>query len=165
MFLYRRWRGEGSFARSPADVGILVLLLVIGVSGYVLEGLRIIHAETPLPGLSPIGYLFARAFSAVGATAESAGPLHFTVWWSHAALALGFIALMPYTRLLHSLAGTVNLAIRDHQLGVMRPVSLAEVEATGQIGVATLADFSRRQLVELDACVSCGRCEDSCPGV
>ena len=26
---------------------------------------------------------------------------------------------MPYTRLLHSLAGTVNLAIRDHALGVM----------------------------------------------
>ena len=59
------------------------------------------------------------------------------------------------------LAGTVNLAIRDHELGVMKPVSLAEVEATGQIGVATLADFSRRQLIELDACVSCGRCEDA----
>ena len=70
---------------------------------------------------------------------------------------------MPYTRLLHSLAGTLNLAIRDHQLGVMNPVSLAEVEATGQIGVATLADFSYRQLIELDACVSCGRCEDACP--
>src|SRR5262249_30535420 len=51
----------------------------------------------------------------------------------------------------------------DDQLGVMRPVSIAEVETTGQIGVATLADFSRRQLLELDACVSCGRCEDSCP--
>ena len=45
----------------------------------------------------------------------------------------------------------------------MTPVSLAEVEATGQIGVARVADFSRGQLVELDACVSCGRCEDSCP--
>jgi Fe-S oxidoreductase len=45
----------------------------------------------------------------------------------------------------------------------MTPVSLADVEATGQIGVARLADFSRRQLVELDACVSCGRCEDNCP--
>jgi Fe-S oxidoreductase len=37
------------------------------------------------------------------------------------------------------------------------------VEATGQIGVAHLADFSNRQLVELDACVSCGRCQDACP--
>ena len=42
-------------------------------------------------------------------------------------------------------------------------MSIEEVEATGQIGVARLADFSYRQLIELDACVSCGRCEDSCP--
>ena len=64
MFLYRRWRGVGSFARGPVDAVLLLLLIVIGVSGYLLEGLRIIHAQTPLPGLSPIGYLFARAFGA-----------------------------------------------------------------------------------------------------
>jgi ABC-type branched-subunit amino acid transport system ATPase component len=86
----------------------------------------------------------------------SSGSIHFATWWMHAILALGFIALMPYTRLLHSLAGTVNLVIRDHTLGSMTPISLEEVEATGQIGVARVADFSRRQLVELDACVSCG---------
>jgi Fe-S oxidoreductase len=70
---------------------------------------------------------------------------------------------MPYSRILHSIAGTVNLAIRDHSLGTMQPVSVEEVEATGKIGAATLADFSSRQLIELDACVSCGRCEDRCP--
>jgi Fe-S oxidoreductase len=85
------------------------------------------------------------------------------MWWTHSIMALGFIALTPYTRLLHSIAGLVNLAIRDHSLGAMAPVSLAEVEATGEIGARRIADFSRRQLVELDACVSCGRCEDCCP--
>jgi Fe-S oxidoreductase/nitrate reductase gamma subunit len=163
MFLYRRWRGVGSFGRSPADIGILLLLIVIGLTGYLVEGLRIIHAETRLPGLSPIGYLTALMLESVGVGSESSGSIHFAAWWSHAILALGFIALMPYTRLLHSLAGTINLAIRDHSLGSMTAVSLEEVEATGQIGVARVADFSRRQLVELDACVSCGRCEDACP--
>src|SRR6476620_10031581 len=70
---------------------------------------------------------------------------------------------MPFTRMLHSIAGTLNLAIRDHSLGAMEPVSIEAVEATGQIGAAKLADFTYRQLIELDACVSCGRCEDSCP--
>lgn len=163
MFLVRRLRAAGSFARAPSDVGMLLLLIAIGVTGYVVEGLRIIHAETPLPGLSPVGYLAARIFSVAGLGADGAGHLHFVLWWGHAVLALGFIALMPYTRLIHALAGTVNLALRDHALGVMEPVSLEEVEATGQIGVARLADFSNRQLVELDACVSCGRCEDACP--
>ena len=163
MFLVRRWRGNGSFARSPADVGILVVLIAISATGYLVEGLRIIHAHTPLPGLSPVGYLCALAFVSTGVGVESAGRLHYLLWWSHAFLALGFIALMPYTRLLHAIAGTINLATRDHMLGVMAPVSIEEVEQRGQIGVARLGDFSYRQLIELDACVSCGRCEDSCP--
>jgi Fe-S oxidoreductase/nitrate reductase gamma subunit len=163
MFLVRRLRGTGSFARSPADIGILLALVAIGVTGYLVEGLRIIHAQTPFPGLSPVGYVCAGTFIAMGVTGNSAVTIHFALWWLHAVLALGIIALMPYSRLLHSLAGTVNLAVRDHQLGFMTPVSIEEVEATGQIGVGRLADFSTRQLIELDACVSCGRCEDNCP--
>jgi Fe-S oxidoreductase/nitrate reductase gamma subunit len=163
MFLVRRLRSRGSFARTPADVAVLVVLLAIGVTGYVVEGLRIVLADTPLPGLSPVGYIAAQLFRGLGADATSAAAWHFALWWFHAALALGFIALMPYTRLIHALAGTINLAIRDHQLGVMQPVAMDEVEATGEIGVARLADFTTRQLVELDACVSCGRCEDACP--
>jgi Fe-S oxidoreductase/nitrate reductase gamma subunit len=163
MFLVRRLRGGGSFAKTQADEGMLVLLIVIGVTGYVVEGLRIIHAATPLPGLSPVGYVTANLFTAAGVDQAGAGRLHFALWWLHAALALGFIAWMPYSRLLHSLAGAINLALRQDRLGTMRPISMAEVEETGLIGVAQLADFTRRQLVELDACVSCGRCQDACP--
>jgi Fe-S oxidoreductase/nitrate reductase gamma subunit len=163
MFLARRLRGGGSFAKAPSDIAVLVLLIVIGITGYAVEGLRIIFAGTPMPGLSPIGYLTALAFAAGGVEGSGAATLHFILWWTHAILALGFIALMPFTRLMHALAGTVNLAIRDHELGVMSPVSLEEVEATGQIGVARLAEFLTRQLIELDACVSCGRCQDACP--
>jgi Fe-S oxidoreductase/nitrate reductase gamma subunit len=163
MFLVRRARDAGSFPRSPADVGILVALIAISITGYLVEGLRIVFAQTPLPALSPIGYLCALSFAAAGANVEAAAAIHLALWWAHALLALGVIALMPYTRLLHSIAGALNLAIRDHSLGLMAPVSMEEVEATGQIGVARLADFSYRQLIELDACVSCGRCEDRCP--
>jgi Fe-S oxidoreductase/nitrate reductase gamma subunit len=163
MFLVRRVRGEGSFARNPMDIVTLVLLILIGVSGYLIEGLRIIREQTPHPGLSPVGYLCTVAFQAVGASPDDATRLHYTLWWLHAAMALGFIALVPYTRMMHSVAGAINLAIRDHSLGLMEPVSIEEFEATGQIGVAKLTDFTYRQLIELDACVSCGRCEDSCP--
>ena len=75
----------------------------------------------------------------------------------------GIHRAVPYTRLLHSIAGTLNLAVRDHALGRLELVTMEEVEATGKIGVERLTDFSYRQLIELDACVSCGRCEDSCP--
>ena len=155
----------GSFARSPADVGMLVLLIAIGVTGYVVEGLRIIHAADAA-ARAVAGRLSVRVACCRGVGVDGRvgrrDPFRavvdaFAVWrWVSS-------PLMPYTRLLHSLAGTVNLAIRDHALGMMSPVSLEEVEATGQIGVGTLADFLARQLIELDACVSCGRCEDACP--
>src|SRR3954454_3760510 len=163
MFLSRRWCNRGSFARSPADVGILLVLIAISVTGYFVEGLRIINAQTPLPGLSPVGYACGAAFASIGVTTASAGAIHRILWWTHAFLALGFIALMPYSRLLHSIAGAINLSIRDHSLGLMAPVAIEEVEETGQIGVSKLTDFTYRQLIELDACVSCGRCEDGCP--
>ena len=44
-------------------------------------------------------------------------------------------------------------------------MSIAEVEATGEIGVARVEQFTRRRLVELDACVSCGRCDQACPAL
>ena len=163
MFLARRLRGVGSFARSPVDVGVLLLLIAIGVSGYLIEGLRIIREQTLSPGLSAVGYLCALGFSGAGIDQESATPIHFAFWWAHAAMALGFIAVVPFTRMMHSIAGAINLAIRDHSLGSMELVSIEEFEATGRIGVEKLVDFSYRQLIELDACVSCGRCEDSCP--
>jgi Fe-S oxidoreductase/nitrate reductase gamma subunit len=163
MFLARRWRGVGSYARSPADVGILLALIVLGVTGYAVESLRIIQAQTRLPVLSPVGYLGATFLAGMGVDVAAASTIHFALWWVHAALALSFIALMPYTRLFHAIAGTINLAIRDHALGQMAPVSAEEVEATGKVGVERLSDFTHRQLIELDACVSCGRCEDNCP--
>src|SRR5262249_49434318 len=94
MFLVRRLQGRGSFGRTPADVVILLALIAIGVTGYLVEALRIIHAQTPLPGLSPIGYACALIFVSSGVTAASAGQIHFVLWWAHAFLALAFIAWM-----------------------------------------------------------------------
>lgn len=163
LFLKRRWQGRGSFAHRTTDWLVLVLLITIGVTGYVVEGLRILHSQTPLPGLSPVGFIVSQAFAFAGVGRALAGQLHWLLWWGHAWLALGFIALMPYTRLLHALAGVVNLAVRDNELGVLHEINMEEVEETGTLGVGTLEDFTWHQRVELDACVSCGRCQDACP--
>src|SRR5262249_18040362 len=48
-------------------------------------------------------------------------------------------------------------------LGAMVRLDAEKVEKTGVIGVSSVEQFTRWQLVELDACVSCGRCEEACP--
>ena len=163
VFMVRRARTGGSIARGALDWIVLASFLAIGLSGYLVEGLRIIQAQTPLPGLSFVGYGIAKTFQAVGMTSESALQWHVLLWWAHAILALTFIAAFPYTRLLHSVAGALHLISRDEPLGAMRLVSLEELEKTGRVGVGTIEHFDRAQLREMDACVSCGRCEDACP--
>jgi Fe-S oxidoreductase/nitrate reductase gamma subunit len=169
-FLLRRASLAGDKTGSAASIGrhwtdrlLLTALLLIGLSGYLVEGLRILWAATPEPGYSPAGLLAAEGFQAIGVTASSAETIHFVLWWCHAVMALGFIALFPHTRLLHAIAGAIQLATVTRQPGQMQPVSIDQVEETGIIGVGRLVDFHRHQLRELDACVSCGRCQDACP--
>jgi Fe-S oxidoreductase/nitrate reductase gamma subunit len=163
FFAYRRWKRPPEVGHEWRDWLILALLAIIGMTGYVLEGLRIVREQTPIAGVSFVGVLFARAFESAGMTPMGASTWHIATWWFHAALALTLIALFPYTRLLHGIAGTVRLAAGIERLGRLSPVSIEQVEETGEIGVARVEQFKRRQLVELDACVSCGRCEQECP--
>jgi Fe-S oxidoreductase/nitrate reductase gamma subunit len=162
-FIKRRWRGDSSVGHHWLDGLVLGTLVLLGVTGYLAEGLRIIHEQTPQPGFSYVGLGVARIFELCGITRGGAATVHFALWWTHAVLALGFIAAFPYTRLLHSIAGALNLATRDERLGKLDPLSIEDVEETGLVGVARIQDFTRWQLVELDACVSCGRCQDACP--
>jgi len=163
LFAKRRLVRPPSVGHTVLDWGVLVSFFVIGVTGFLLEGLRIIREQPDLPGFSFVGFAAARVFEAFGTTPANVNAVHVSLWWFHAILALGIVAAFPYARLMHSLAGLLNLVTNNKQLGVMAPCSIEEVEQTGRFGAGQLADFNWQQLLELDACVSCGRCEEACP--
>ena len=73
LFMVRRAQIGGSIARIALDWLVLASFLAIGLSGYVLEGLRIIQAQTPKPGLSFVGYAIAQILQTLGMTLQSAG--------------------------------------------------------------------------------------------
>jgi Fe-S oxidoreductase/nitrate reductase gamma subunit len=152
-----------SIGRHWTDQLVLAALLLLGLSGYLVEGLRIVWDQTPQPGFSVVAVSLKKKFQAIGVNIPGAESIHFVLWWCHAVMALTLIAVFPHTRLLHAFAGAIQLATVTRQLGQMQPVSIEQVEETGLIGVGTLVDFHRQQLRELDACVSCGRCQDACP--
>src|SRR5262245_37750629 len=64
MFAGRRIKHPASLGHNWQDWCVLAAFIVLGVSGYVLEGLRIIREQTPWPGFSYVGWLSARAFEA-----------------------------------------------------------------------------------------------------
>ena len=146
-----------------SDWAVVGSLLYLGLSGYVIEGARILIEDTPAPGWSFVGYAVAIGIEGMGISEEQLRLFHKANWWLHAVAALGFIAAIPYCRLMHIVAGMANIALRDYERGAMQTVSFESVEEKGYVGTGSIADLSGEQLLALDACVSCGRCQDACP--
>jgi len=84
------------------------------------------------------------------------------VWWSHSLLALWFVAWIPYAKPFHMLSSFANVVTRDEKAGVRLPGVPADA-APEDIGPSEIDDFSRKQLLDQDACTKCGRCSDACP--
>ena len=162
-FVVRRWRGNSSMEGGAADWVVVSTLIFLGLSGYVIEGARIVMEDTAMPWFSPVGWVVAAVLPQDPESLAGIRLGHKIVWWAHAVAALGFIAAVPYCRLLHMVAGTINIALRDYRLGAIKPLSMKQVEETGELGLGRVEQLTGGQLLALDACVSCGRCEDACP--
>jgi len=162
LLAYRRWKRPPSLGHVRADWAMLFALFFTGITGFLVEGLRIYGDNPPLPGVAFAGFTVAQAIRWVGDEPAARTAYHL-VWWIHAIPALTIVALFPYTRLFHSVAGILNIALEPVEPGVMTPVSLEEVEETGRVGIGAVEDFSRRELLQLDACMECGRCQEACP--
>ena len=163
LFLWRRTQRPPSVGHRGTDWYVILSFLAIGITGYLAEALRIVwqHPVGIAAHCSPIGLVISGWFS--GMTGSGARSAHLTVWWIHSLLVFGFIASLPYTRLFHTIAGPVNLFFAQPALGRMVPVTMEEVEKTERIGVSAINHFNQQQLLSLDACMECGRCEEACP--
>ena len=143
-------------------------LALLGLSGFVLEGARILAHDFPdFEVFSPIGWAVAGAFRMIGLDAASAEVIRYATWWGHAIVALAFVAYFPFSKAIHTLADPVNLALRSPLAGRRLPVLAASGQspADGHLGIRDLADLTWKQLLDVDACTKCGRCHTACPAV
>jgi Fe-S oxidoreductase/nitrate reductase gamma subunit len=163
LFLWRRTQRPASVGHKPTDWYVLGSFIAIGITGFLVEGLRMAWQQPTgiAAHCSPVGLLISRAFS--GLTDPGARSAHQVFWWLHALLVFGFIASIPYTRLLHFIVGPLNLFLSRPALGALAPVTMEEVEKTERLGAGAITHFNRQQLLSLDACMECGRCEEACP--
>lgn len=163
LFFARRLMKPASVGHRGTDWLILILFLSIGVTGYFVEALRMAWQKPEGIGAncSPVGYWLA-SFVSQWSEAQSR-TAHLGMWWLHSVLVFGFIAAIPYTRLFHLIAGPLNLFLSKPSLGVLKPITLEEAERDGRIGVSDIRHLTSTQLLSLDACMECGRCQDVCP--
>lgn len=162
-FLWRRVLRPASVGHRATDWYVLGSFIAIGITGYLVEGLRIVwqRPEGLAAQCSPVGLWVSQWFSSLDDPA--ARQAHLGVWWLHSLLIFGFIASIPFTRLFHFIAGPLNLFLAKPGLGILRPITMEEVEQTERIGVSDIKHLTQQQLLSLDACMECGRCQDVCP--
>jgi len=94
---------------------------------------------------------------------ESLTIAHAVVWWFHFILVMAWIAWLPFGKLWHIFSGSLNLLLRSHKpSGHIDKMDLEDEQAE-QFGVGALEHLSWKRLLDADACVRCGRCQQNCP--
>lgn len=157
-----------SVSHHPLDALSVWLLLLIALTGYVLEAARIALERNPAFMNPPrpdyaqvwsfVGYALAPAFEGI-----SVGVYKFW-WWLHAVLVAAWFASLAFNRVRHLFMAPVVAYYKPNYLPNVPAIeSIEQVEQTGKMGVNALSDFSRWHLMSLDACMGCGRCERVCP--
>lgn len=152
----------------PLDGWLLLLISVVLLGGFVIEGLRIAAQIKLAPVIEQIAY--ERSASPVGWYAASLfkgmslnGILlwHRVAWWSHMVLAFLFIALVPSTKLWHIFTGMISYYARDFEPSACRMMD--NIEEAERFGTEKLEELGWKDLLDLDACIRCGRCQENCP--
>jgi Fe-S oxidoreductase/nitrate reductase gamma subunit len=147
----------------PDDALALILVSVLFLLGFVIEGFRIGITNPPNALWTPVGLLASKILSAVGLMGEGTAPfLHHLTWRVHFFLVLGLVAYLPYSKLFHLVSSTLNIFLRSTgPKGELTPIT--DFETAETFGVTTINEFTWKQLLDLDACTRCGRCQDQCP--
>lgn len=168
---YRRYiKRPERLSRKKEDAVILSLVLLVVLTGFMTEGVRILNGQPgPLcresPGSiwdaswSPVGATFGWFFAGIGLRGQLAWSVF---WWLHLILALALILAVPFSKLCHLVIGPLNTFFRSlRPKGALRKMEISEDMES--FGVQRIEQFTSKQLWDLFACMECGRCQDRCP--
>ncbi len=109
----------------------------------------------------PVASLIAISFFWIGETASIA--VFYMAWWVHLLILLTFLVYVPQSKHAHLIAGPVNVYFnRLEKAGKLTKIDF-EDESMETFGVGKIDEFTQHQLIDLYACVECGRCTDMCP--
>jgi Fe-S oxidoreductase/nitrate reductase gamma subunit len=140
---------------------ILVAIALICLQGFLLEGWRIAATNDPWANYSPVGNVVARISLPLlsESTLQSA---HRFTWWFHLLLSFGVLAWFPYTKMMHVFTAPLNIYTAQ-LMPLGASLKHIDFEKTESFGVNSLAAFTWKDLLDLDACTECGRCTAVCP--
>jgi Fe-S oxidoreductase len=79
--------------------------------------------------------------------------------WVHALVILSFVVLIPGSKHFHLVLSPLTVYLRSPGLGSVPNLDFDKEE----VGLETLKDVERKQVLDAFTCVECGRCQVNCP--
>ncbi|MBD1380978.1 (Fe-S)-binding protein [Metabacillus arenae] len=162
---YRRYIEKLKRLQSKRDVK--AAFVYIALTTLTLSILLALGFETLMLGhkpdfvYAPFSGVIAVIFSGIGTTAGTV--LFYVFWWVHMVTVLAFMVFVPQSKQAHELFALFNVFFKKvGPVGKLRKIDF-EDEEVEEYGVGKIEDFTQQQLIDLYACVECGRCTNMCP--
>jgi Fe-S oxidoreductase/nitrate reductase gamma subunit len=161
---YRRWiKKPKRLTLEPKFTWMLVLLLVIVLTGTLVEGYRLALQKPEWAAWSPVGWLVAKMLESSGATEAGLFSVYYFLYGFHPLLVVVAFIILPSTPLVHIFTTPLNVYFSrlDRPLGQLAAIP---VDKEGlPLYARTLCSLTWSQLLNGDTCTECGRCQEACP--
>lgn len=136
---------------------VLSLIFLLMVTYQVFEAGQIYLNQ--MSGFLPMGRFW---LSILGNTIETnALIVSHIFWWLHLAGVYIFLVLIPNSKHLHIVTGTINVFLRRNKPHAY--IERMDFEKEEYFGALVVTELTRKTLFDTFACIECGRCQDNCP--
>ena len=156
-------------------LGIIIVMMVADLS-YDGASRLLVDANAPFDGHEPGASLASLVYS--GLSPDALAFVAGAGFWTHSALVLVFLNILPYTKHFHIITAIPNVFLGDlTPRGRLRPLAASTEDLMGKvekasegddvgaarIGYARIEHFTWKDNLDFYTCTECGRCSDNCP--
>ena len=146
-------------ARTGEAFVILGMIALLMLANFGLHGAEIALGKEPAAVWMPVSQAAAALLAPLPASGlESWGVV---CWWLHALVLLTFMNYLPLSKHMHILTALPNCFFRSLDKPNTQPRE--EFRKGGRLGVASVSDFTWKDLLDSFTCTECGRCQNACP--
>jgi len=145
------------FQGSHVGEADFILFMIAGVVTTLLSWHAAAHAAGLNEHVGPLSEQLAKLF-------PNHGHAERVFVWAHLTFVLGFLRYLPYSKHLHIATAAINVWMaRTRSRGRLEPLRFDVPEDQMRFGVATIADLTKKEVMDGFSCTECGRCQDACP--
>jgi Fe-S oxidoreductase len=156
-FVIRKIVRPERFRGSHLGEADFILFMIAGVVTTLLFWHASEYAAGLYPAAGPLSRAMSHAFSA-----DTNADRFFL--WAHLIFVFAFLWYIPRSKHLHIATAGLNVWLaRTRSRGRLEPLRFDLPDDELRFGVATIADLTRKEVVDAFSCTECGRCQDACP--